>query len=230
LAEGKPKFQPLEVWLVGRKYDDRILSDGQAEDALRDWPLRPSEAWGWAAADGCSDWLRLVPWNPHVDKSNLPNLVVVGMESASTEPDGLWASLGPAASFVDVVVVEHCGTRQNFYDKRSRYMPALCTRQLRFPAACYTQSTTVQGGALRTLLQLCDRLPQNLNAETRIPVRHVHVLYALNADDYDDFHETPFAAHEFFCPHAALAQPTSPQLRDFVRGLSIARHWYADPR
>lgn len=165
-----------------------------------------------------------------MDSKTAPNklaeLRVVGLDDAATHPDGLWLSLGPTAEFVDVVAIEHCGSRQNFYDKRSRYMPNLHARMLLLPDGWLEQEITVQAGGRKFLRDICAKFPVGMTGEQRLPVRNLRVLYALHPQDYDTLHLTPFSAHEFFCPHGALAQTTSPKLREFVKRLSTDVHWY----
>ncbi len=108
-------------------YKRTILSDRQAKAALRNWPLRPRDEWGWAVATGCGQWVRVLPVHGNIKPNKRVKFLVVGMEVASTQPDALWISVGPEATFVDVVAIEHCGSRQNFYDKRSRYTSSWAT-------------------------------------------------------------------------------------------------------
>jgi len=159
-------------------------------------------------------------------KNRRVEFLVVGMDIAATQPDGLWISVGPSADFVDVVAVEHCGTRQNFYDKRSRYMPTLYARQVLLGDGWFDVKVGVQAGLQKTMREICKKFPKTMTGETRLPVRHVRVLYALTAKDYDVFHGTPFGPHEYFCPHYSLTQKTSPKLRSFVKRLSTDVHWY----
>jgi hypothetical protein len=211
---------------MSSSYNRAVLSDGNAKAALRKWPLRPREEWGWAVGTGCGPWVRVLPVHGNTKKNRRVEFLVVGMDTAATQPDGLWISVGPKAEFVDVVAVEHCGTRQNFYDKRSRYMATLYSRVLAVGKGWYQVQVPVQGGGSKTMRSLCQQFPRRMTGAERIPIRHVRVLYALHPKDYDTFHSTPFGPHEFFCPHYALTQRTSPMLRDFVKRLSTDVHWY----
>jgi len=209
-----------------RAYNRTVLSDAMAKASLRKWPLRPSERWGWAVGTGCGPWVRVLPAHGNTKQNKRVELLVVGMDIAATQPDGLWISVGPHADFVDVVAVEHCGTRQNFYDKRSRYMPTLHSRQFVIGEGWFDVKVGVQAGGQKTVREVCGKFPRELVGEKRLPVRHVRVLYALTPTDYDAFHQTPFGPHEFFCPHSSLTQRTSPKLRSFLKRLSTDVHWY----
>jgi hypothetical protein len=101
---------------MARTYDRTTLTDREAKAAMRSLPLRPRKQWGWAVGTACGPWVRVLPGKLHSRQASLANLVVVGMELASTHPDGMWISLGPKAEFADIVAIEHCGKRQNFYD------------------------------------------------------------------------------------------------------------------
>jgi hypothetical protein len=176
---------------------------------------------------GCGPWVRVLPDQVGTSLKNMASLVVVGMDVASTYPDGMWVSLGPTANFADIVAIEHCSCEQNFYDKRSRYMPTLHTRELRLPDGWLARAgPAVQHGESRTYRQLLESFPATAAGMQRIPLRHVRVLYALKPDHYDKFHLTPLSAHEFFCPHYALTQRTSSKLRSFIKSLSTDLHWY----
>ncbi len=212
-----------------RKYDRTVLTDTDAWAAIRKWPLCPSDKWGWQCGKRCGPWVRFLPWRTRLMPANSPRLLVAGEPLGSTVPDGMWVSFGPQASYVDVVLVEHCKSRQNFYDKRSRYMPSLHSRDLLCPQGWFSRTCQVKGrNTMREFRWLCNRRRTfRSNDERRIPVRHVRVLYAMLPKDYDEFLLTPFSAHEFFCPHFALTQSTSPKLRAFVTGLSTGVHWYA---
>jgi len=189
--------------------------------------VRPGERWGWARGVACGPWLRVLPDEVGASPNSMASLLVVGMDVASTHPDGMWVSLGPSVAFADIVAIEHCSSEQNFYDKRSRYMPTLHTRELRLPDGWLDRvGPAVQRGSQWTFRQLLAKFPTTATGIQRIPLRHVRVLYALTAEHYDKFHLTPMSAHEFFCPHYALTQRTSRKLLGFIRSLSTDLHWY----
>jgi hypothetical protein len=90
-----------------------ILSDAQAKASLRD--LWPTCVPNWMGSR--KDWLRLLPF-PIGNPPKQPYLHRPGGGRISN-PDGLYASFGE--QYVDLIALEHCGTEQNFNDKRSRY-------------------------------------------------------------------------------------------------------------
>jgi hypothetical protein len=89
------------------------LSDGEAKQRMRElWPVY---APGWLG--GNQNWVRLLPFpvqrGPRQPYLHHPGGALV------TNPDGMMGAFGE--HHVDLLVLEHCGSLQNFYDKRSRY-------------------------------------------------------------------------------------------------------------
>lgn len=90
-----------------------VLKDSEAKQRMRDrWPVY---APGWLGGE--NNWLRLLPFpvspGPRQPYLHRPGGTLV------TNPDGMFGSFGE--HHVDLLVLEHCSTLQNFYDKRSRY-------------------------------------------------------------------------------------------------------------
>ncbi len=89
------------------------LNDSAAKQKMRSlWPIYVPNWLG-----GTGNWVRLLPF-PVIRGPLQPYLHRPG-GALVTNPDGLFGSFGE--HHVDLLVLEHCGTLQNFYDKRSRY-------------------------------------------------------------------------------------------------------------
>ena len=89
------------------------LSDSQAKKRMRElWPVYAPK---WLGSTG--RWVRLLPF-PVLGGPRQPYLHRPG-GALITNPDGMFGAFGE--HHVDLLVVEHCSTLQNFYDKRSRY-------------------------------------------------------------------------------------------------------------
>lgn len=89
------------------------LSDASAKKRMREfWPVYAPD---WLKAKG--RWVRLLPF-PVKPGPRQPYLHKPG-GALVTNPDGMFGCFGE--HHVDLLVIEHCGSLQNFYDKRSRY-------------------------------------------------------------------------------------------------------------
>lgn len=207
-----------------RTIDRTVLSDAEAKEALRAWPLRPGVQW--STPENGGGWLRALPANAASGGPARPAITIPGMYDGTSNPDGLWIAIGPESAFADLIVVEHCGTRQNFYDKRSRYMAATYARMLNCPLAWLLHTETINAGHIKHVWELLGIAAAPIS-DLVLPVRHLRVLYALNATDYEFFLLTPFGAHEFFCSHVTLRGWTSPAFQRFVEGLSADVHFFS---
>jgi len=160
------------------------LTDAQAKNRLLDWPAQTEI---WSGADHKKiKWLRAQPVDGVIGG---PRLELPGAETFRTQPDGLWITLGiergdssTVGRFVDCVIIESCGKQQNFSDKRSRYAARTTSLTLNLPAKWLDRTVPVRGGAQRKRREL---LSGNLPSDqpTKLPVRHIRVLYALPDDD-----------------------------------------------
>ncbi len=94
------------------------LSDREAKEILKKWPMRTSKLW--PPPGGKGFWLQ---GQPNRGAAAGPRLSSPGAKLFNTQPDGLWLHFSDSDS-CDAVVIEVCGTIQNLNDKRSRYIPA----------------------------------------------------------------------------------------------------------
>lgn len=208
----------------GRTVDKAPCSDADAKALFRDeWKLRPTL---WKRPTDGGPWLRVRPNSRVTGSVECPDLTVLGMTSAKTEPDALYIAVGPGASFVDVIAVEHCSSAQNFFDKRSRYAPTTYSRAVRVGCDWLKQSESLQGGGNSPNWQLLEMWAACPGQDVILPIRHLRVLYALRYDEYIQFLAQAFNAHEFLCLHSSLKHWAN--IRKFLTRMSMELHFYSD--
>jgi hypothetical protein len=209
--------------------------DRRAKSWLREWPVQ-TELW---SRNGESGWVRARP-APEGFRTGLPTLRIAG-SSSNTQPDGLYVRFGlpsdlngedraePAVSgFVDVIVIEACGSEQNFHDKRSRYAAATCSRILYIPRGWMSQELPTRGGGRCRVWEAAFGSRQQPDCDLYLPVRHLRVLYAAtdvkNHNVYQRVQRVVLGAHEFLFRHSQLGQFTAPTIQDFLRLMTPTRN------
>lgn len=204
--------------------------DRQAKSCLMGWPVQ-TKLWSRAEESG---WVRARP-APKGFPAGLPTLRIAGSLS-NTQPDGLYvrfclpsATNGkepaePAVSgFVDVIVIEACGSEQNFHDKRSRYAAATCSRILYVPKRWLSQDlpTEGKGGGRCRVWEAAFGSRKQPDCDLYLPVRHLRVLYAVRDtaahNVYEKVQRGVLGAHEFLFRHNQLGQFNAPTIRKFLR-------------
>jgi hypothetical protein len=180
--------------------------DAEAKDWLRDWPTQTKI---WSATRRRLYWLRAQPPIRH-ENCRAPRLVPAGAKVLTTQPDGLWVTLGiergdtAKAEFVDCLVIEASTGEQNLSDKRARYAARTGSLVVDFDKRWLDGLVRGpgKGGPLRARRELLGgELPDE--DPVRLPVRYVRVLYALpdQADGSDLYEKAeghiPLEAHEF---------------------------------
>jgi hypothetical protein len=199
------------------------LTDAQAKAKLRTWPTVTGI---WTRSDDTTRWLRA---QPPVAGVTGPRLEVPGAGAFLTQPDALWITFGirpsdtaAVATFADCVVVESCGTTQNFSDKRSRYAPRTTSLVVKLPVAWLDATVTVQSGAVRQRREvLRGQLPPT--EDVSLPLRHLRVLYALpNDNGPPSLYERVTKAmaldgHEYVCPQIVLGSYTGQPMQKFLK-------------
>jgi hypothetical protein len=135
------------------------MKDSEAKEILSRWP---------DVAHG--DWHRL----KSVDEKNTPYLFVPGSRSFSINPDGLYGRFvcdeHCYLEYVDILAIEVCSSRQNLYDKRSRYAE-------QNPLGIYCQPSWLENA--KYLSHIGDKGLQN------IPVRCRAVLFAISSAEFE---------------------------------------------
>jgi hypothetical protein len=136
------------------------MTDADAKKILATWPDPLVEN---------THWRRLRP----AEDKKPPYLFIPGSREFSIMPDGLYGRFvtdeNNYLEFVDILAIEVCGKRQNFYDKRSRYAE-------QNPLGIFCQPEWLN--ATNFLSNVADKELQN------IPVRYRTILYALPLPEF----------------------------------------------
>ena len=141
-----------------------------------------------------------------------------------TRPDGMWFRVCSDDEAVDVICIEICGTLQNLWDKRSRYIPTISAIVLEIEWSW-----------------LHEKIYKNLNRkqksgiglnesskQLKLGVRYLRVIFALTTEDYNKFRKDGVpAGHEYFLKHSSLASFSSPKMQEFLRRLAPMSHFYS---
>ncbi len=201
--------------------------DAIVKHKMRSWPQHPP---------GLDDqdtsrrgaWLRGRPGR--ANEVDDPFLKFPGSNRMRTIPDGLWLCFGGSErdAFVDIFVIEVCGSLSNLLDKRGRFTPSMHS----LLAVCPVPWLLGQISPANSLERwrhvglLHDRPKTPLT----LPVRDIRVMYALRPRHYEGFASSQVPhAHEFFAPVTALMGPEGcqhPPLRAFIaRALGRANFW-----
>ncbi len=218
---------------VSRK---KRYSDREAKAELRRWPVKTS-LWSHGAQP---EWIRAQPKPEEKKAQNSPihpRLVVPGVGAFRAQPDGLWVhfvveSAEAAPLFVDCIVFEVCGSRQNLADKRSRFSPKLQALMLEVDRD-WAEGEIDREKSSRPrndyIKASWDR------TRTLVPIRHLRVAYFLPDDESDiGFMKLarmlPLEAHEYLLPQDQLAQYTNPTLQAFLRQMAPNHNVYPKGR
>lgn len=204
------------------------LSVADANEILRNpklWPNRTS-VWG-----GCSTgeyWLRCRPSQKPKAKPGHPVLALAGSEFFTTEPDGMWAYFRGLSS-VDVIVFEVCGTTQNFFDKRARYLASGSSLLLRVPEKWFAGKIKVQRGGIKTRQSACGTLAGKAISKsepTFFPIRALRAVFVFPDDQYKLWKDSVApAGHEFFMRHSSFKTGNSPSTQKFLKRMSSSSHF-----
>ncbi|HQT65016.1 MAG: hypothetical protein B7Z75_09835 [Acidocella sp. 20-57-95] len=203
-----------------------ILSlDGLVRQKLRAWPNQPP------GLEGCWDraWLKARP--AVNDEIENPYLKMPGTKRMKTVPDGLWMNFGGSERdpFVDIFVIEVCGTFPNLLDKRSRFSPSmhslLAVCPLNWLLGDFATTDATPRWKRTKLLKAAP------SAGITVPVRDIRVVYGLRPRDYESFaaNQVPHA-HEFFMPVSVLLGQEGwlqPEMRAFIARTSPQANFWA---
>jgi hypothetical protein len=200
--------------------------DVRARDRLRSWPNDPP---GLEDEIGPGVWLKARPGV--VDDIHCPKLKLPGADRLRTIPDALWLRFGghDRDPFVDLFVIEVCGSYSNLMDKRSRFAPSM---QSMLASCTLPWLLGPHSRDDETPRWQCTRLLREPPTTTLIlPVRNIRVMYALPEKLYEGFATSQVPhAHEFFVPVKALLSPESwqePSIRAFIARTSIRANFWA---
>lgn len=195
------------------------LSVQQANQLFSTWPRRTKL---WYPSRGHGYWLRA---RPKLDAAACPLLKYPGTEDFSTEPDGLYVYLMPN-DFADVMCIEVCNSLQNLSDKRARFMPSTLGLQLRCRQPWLIEPIQVQHGGQIPRWEGAGTFDNAPTADILLPVRHLRVLYALPAQEYQECMDAEVAApYEFYCRQTSLPTYNSPPFQEFLKRMSVRNQY-----
>jgi hypothetical protein len=197
------------------------LSDAEAKAILKKWPNRTRSVW--PAPNGHGYWICA---QPRLGKAPGPTLSAPGADLFKTQPDGLWIYAADR-DYCDIVAIEVCGTIQNLNDKRSRYFPSSHSLILTATKRWLDEEISIQKGGRAPRWDAVRTFGKEPDADMKIPVRHLRVMYALPNDAYEAWakQHSP-TGYEFFCPHSSLDSYRSPKMQRFLGQMSIANQFY----
>ncbi len=204
----------------------QIGLDIRARERLRAWPNDPP---GLEHELGPGVWLKARPGVE--DDIAYPKLKLPGADRLRTVPDALWLRFGghERDPFVDLFVIEVCGSFTNLLDKRSRFSPSMHSMLASCPVTWLLGPRAKDDDTPRWQCTRLLREPPTLPMV--LPVRDIRVMYALPAKLYDGFASCQVPhAHEFFIPVSALLGPGSwqePSIRALISRASIRANFWA---
>ena len=178
---------------------------------------------------GPGAWIKARPGT--VDDIDYPFLKLPGASRLRTVPDGLWLRFGGTERdpFVDIFVIEVCGSFTNLLDKRSRFAPSMHSMLAVCPLPWLLDPYSSYDETPRwRCTRLMKRRPET---PLTLPVRDIRVMYALRPRHYEGFAATHVPhAHEFFAPVSVLLDPEGwqqPSLRAFIARTSPRANFWA---
>jgi hypothetical protein len=203
-----------------------VRLDGFVRQKLRAWPNQPP---GLEHERHNGAWAKA---RPGIDETvDHPYLKLPGTQRLRTVPDGLWMSFGGSERdpFVDIFVIEVCGSFSNLLDKRSRFAPTmhsmLAVCPLPWLLGNFATIDTTPRWKRTKIIQTEPTKPLTL------PVRDIRVMYGLRPRDYIDFATSQVPhAHEFFAPvNVLLGQEgwLQPEMRAFIARTSPQANFWA---
>ena len=203
--------------------------DGLVKARLREWPQHPPGLT--PRPNGRDTWLR---GRPTYDEGTChPYLKLPGSDRLRTLPDGLWLNFGgtPEEPFVDIFAVEACLSLQNLLDKRSRFAPS--THSLLACCPVPWLLAPVMANEPTPRWRATGLLRHEPVLPFVVPVRDIHVLFALTNKNYSGFmkHQLPHA-HEYYAPMETLIASESdknPDLQALLARATASANFLAAP-
>ena len=213
------------------------LTDGQAKQRMRDlWPVYAPK---WF--NGSHNWVRLLPF-PVTRGPRQPYLHRPG-GALVTNPDGMFGAFGE--HHVDLLVIEHCSSLQNFYDKRSRYATSHDGLLLALPRPWrddwFGRIRGGRGGRLTEFGRIVERsrgtgrmppwIGRSFHPKAKLcqddwkfSVRSILCCYFLSPRDLQSIKSSGnvIPRHEFVTQHGRIGQITHKELRKWLgRALNV---------
>lgn len=199
------------------------LTDAQAKQILLQWP---SASPGFFGGSNPQPWIQAQPKNPN-RRATAPYLSLAGSSQLVTRPDGMWLRMYPTEQCADVVVVEVCGSLQNFFDKRSRFSPSTNSLVIHVLLAWLREAIGTAPNARQSRWQKSGAFSSQPQNNLILSVRTMSVLFALKQGDYNIVKSHGLAAgHEFFVRHSSLTGHTAPLFRSFLARIAQENRFY----
>jgi hypothetical protein len=192
--------------------------DKAIKEALSDWTMFTKKYW--STPEGSTGWIQC---QPKTGDTTTPLITLAGAEKGKTQPDGMYTAFVHGRC-VDLICVEACTSKQNFGDKRSRYVPSISSQVLRVHDSWLDEAIAYKGGR-KPRRELINEKGKGV---LLYPVRHLRVLFALTDELYKEHfidHVIPHA-HEYVCKISSLKSITNQQFLAFIKGMSPASHFY----
>jgi hypothetical protein len=204
------------------------LTVQQANAIFRNPKRWPGRTGVWGVANRGEYWIRCRPSGDPADRRPQPVLVLAGSELFSTEPDGMWGYFR-GIQCVDVIVFEICGTTQNFYDKRARYLSTGASLVMRIPGRWFNGTMRLQNGGSATRQRSAGTFGSTALSQSNpfyIPVRALRAVFVFPDDKYKDWKDNMApAGHEFFMRHSSFESGNSPKTQEFLKRMSFTCHF-----
>jgi len=201
--------------------DNKKLRDSDAKGILStSWPTSTRLLSG---SEKGRLWIRA---QPKLGKVVCPRLVWPGQRNWKTQPDGMYVSILGDELFCDALVIEVCGSMQNFNDKRSRYAPTTGSILLKTEENWEKIEINIKKSkrSISSIFQIKNHIGS-------YPVRHLRALFVLPNDVYRDVRDNlcPMG-HEYYMRHSSLATVNSKSTREFLKRMSKESHFLASQR
>jgi len=199
------------------------LSDAQAKQILLQWPSSSS---GFFGGSNPHPWIQAQPKNTN-KRATTPYLSLAGSSQLVTRPDGMWLRMYPTEQCADVVVVEVCGSLQNFFDKRSRLSPSTNYLVVHVSLAWLRETIGTMKRSRQSRWQKSGSFNSQPISNLILSVRTISVLFALRQKDYNLVKNHGLAAgNEHFVRHSSLRTHNAPQFRSFLTRIAQENRFY----
>jgi len=200
------------------------LSDADAKTLLRDeWPVA-TQIFSRVQVD--YHWLRAQPIASK--ETGSPRVYSVGQGMWSSQPDGMYIHTDSDLNYLDIIVIEVCGSQQNYQDKRSRYVPSTNSYVVSLTKRWLDKEINYKKGNKRRSELLGLRTSY---MDKNVPIRHLRVVYALPNKLYDKIkRQICPMGHEYYIRHSSLSGWKNQNTQKFLAQLALESHFLAFKR
>ena len=194
--------------------------DTEAKERFLRYPTKTELFW---REDLDYSWIRAQPKGAF--HATTPYLFSAGTDLRNT-PDAMYVIAYP--KFADVLCFESCSQLENFYSKRSHFMPSTTSTMVRLPVRWLQEEITGRGrgGPMTPRWRVMGTFREEPENDVILPVRKLRAVYALWNDEYDKLkrYPLPYESHEYFMNHENLEWHPN-QMQNFLRGIDWDDHW-----